>query len=218
VTPRASLGTFLSRNVTPRTLFVAGALLFPAFLFQRDLGLRCFQVVLFFLLAGLSGRRLRIVQNLILAAGVIAFSLAARNGLVLAAPLGVPITDVSLRGGVARATALVGMIALSQFSVRPDLRLPGTVGGLIARTLFYFEKIMAEGRKIRRSSVLQDIDEVLLSIYSRPDAVPDGKPAGSDVPTAASTPAGLAVLGAIVAANWAALAYTVLRPGLLWAL
>jgi heptaprenyl diphosphate synthase len=215
VTRPTAFGVFLSRNVTPRALFLAGALLFPAFLFQRDLGLRCFQVVLFFLLAGLSGRKPRILQNLILAAGVIAFSLVAQNGLVLASPLGLPITDVSLRGGVARATALVGMIALSQFSIRPDLRLPGTIGGLIGRTLFYFERIMAEGRRIRRSSVLNDIDQVLLSIHADPNVRPDGNAGASP---RASTPAGVAILALLVAVNWAALACTILRPGLLWAL
>ncbi len=210
------LGAFLAGNVTARSLFLAGALLFPAFLFQRDLGVRSFQVVLFFLLSGLCGRRVRIVQNLILAAAVIAFSLVVRNGLVLASPLGIPVTDLSLRGGVARATALIGMIALSQFSIRPELRLPGTLGGLIGRTLFYFERIMAEGRRIRRAHLMQDLDELLLSIHT--GASHESEPASLAGSAVKSTPAGILALGVLVAVNWAAWAYTYFRPGLFWAL
>jgi hypothetical protein len=210
----AALGAFLDQNVSPGILFLAGALLFPAFLFQRDLGVRCIQVVLFFLLSALCGRRVRILQNLIMAAGIIIFGLIIPAGRVLVSVLGLPVTDGALRVGVIRATAVIGMIGLSQFSIRASLRLPGTLGGLIGRTLFYFERIMGERKKLRRESLLHDVDAMLLSFH----AGPEERPAAAQIPgrPRRTTAAGAAVLSALLAVNWGALAFTYLRPGLIW--
>jgi hypothetical protein len=209
-------GEFLRRNASSGALFLAGALLFPAFLFQQDLVIRSLEAVAFFALTGLSGRRIRLVQILAVAAGIVLFNLMIPVGRVLMAPLGLLVTEGALRNGVARATAVVGMIGLSQFSIRADLSLPGILGGLIGRSLMYFERIMAERKRIRRESVLEDIDGLLLSLYhGGPGAA---EPAGA-VPAAhaaRSTAGGLVFLGVLVAAGWALLGYSRIHPGLIW--
>jgi hypothetical protein len=221
---------FLSRHISSGTLFLAGALLFPAFLFQRDLAVRGIEVALFFALNALRGRRIRWLQSLIMTAGIVVFNLVIPVGRGLAAPLGLPLTEGALASGLARALAVTGMIALSQYSIRPDLHLPGSLGGLIARSLYYFEQIMGERRKLRRESILSDIDALLLSVHGAGQAlpvVPGGSrgseaaaPPGSPAPAASSpvrtTAAGFVFLAALQAAIWGLLLLTLLRPHLVW--
>jgi len=108
---------------------------------------------------------------------------------------------------VAKALALVGMIAASQFSIRPDLRLPGSFGGLLARSLMYFQLIMAQRRRIDRRDVVGSIDTVLLEVHGA-GAVP--RDAAAPAPL---TPAGILVLAGIVCLTWVPLAATVLLGG-----
>ncbi len=207
----------LDRNVSAVTLFACGALLFPAFLFQNDLVIRAAEVIVFFFLSGLCGRRVRIVSNLVVAAGIIVFNLVIPSGRVLVSVLGIPITDEALRGGVAKATAVIGMIALSQLSIRPTLRLPGTLGGLIGRTFLYFERIMGERRKLGKDRIMERIDRLMLSIHGDPEveqAASSGRAEGSGVRTTAG---GWVVLMAILAAAWGLLVLTRLHPHLIWA-
>jgi heptaprenyl diphosphate synthase len=125
------------------------------------------------------------------------------TGKVLFQVLGLPLTEGALRAGLFKATAMAGLIALSQFSIRGDLRFPGRLGGLIGRSLFYFEKIMGERKKIDRKDVIASIDEMLLQIQA----------AGAPVPSAGPTKRrsswqGMAALALIVCVNWGALAWS----------
>jgi hypothetical protein len=159
------LGRFLSARVPAVMQFAAGALLMAGFLAQRDLVLRGVEFAVFLLLARLSGRRLRLVSYLLVTVGVVAFNLVIPVGRELFSVLGFPVTESALKSGVAKALTLVGMIAASQFSIRPDLRLPGRFGGLLARSMLYFQRIMAERRRIDRRDVIGSIDAVLLDVH-----------------------------------------------------
>ncbi len=218
MTPRAGpLAGFIANNLGPRTLFLAGALLFPAFLFQNDLGLRSLEILLFFLLNALSGRRVRWVQTLVVGSGIVAFNLVIPTGRVLVSIMGVPLTEEALRSGLAKATAVIGMIALSQLSISPDLSFPGRLGGLIGRTLFYFERIIAERKRLRRGRILEQIDGLLLEIHAmcRTDAVGEGNERRST--GRRTTLAGYAFLGMLVAVTWGLLVLAIVSPGIIWA-
>ncbi|OHD73102.1 MAG: hypothetical protein A2177_13125, partial [Spirochaetes bacterium RBG_13_68_11] len=158
------LGRFLSARVPAVMQFAAGALLMTGFLAQRDLVLRVAEFAVFLLLARLSGRRLRLVSYLLVAVGVVAFNLIIPVGRELFSILNFPVTESALKSGVAKALTLVGMIAASQFSIRPDLRIAGRLGGLLARSLLYFQLIMAERRRIDRRDILGSIDTVMLDV------------------------------------------------------
>jgi hypothetical protein len=209
-TARAGKG-FLQANAAPGVLFIAGALLFPAFLLQQDIFLRALQVGLFIVLNALGGKRIRIVQFLIVGAGIVVFNLVIPTGRVLLAPLGLPITEGALKSGLYKATAMTGLIALSQFSIRGDLRIPGRIGGLIGRTLFYFETIMAERHRIRRSDVIGSIDLLLIDVQAA-----GASGAAAPVAPRASSTAALLALALIVLGNWAAFALTIAYPHVLW--
>lgn len=190
------LGRFLSQRVPAVLQFAAGALLMAAFIAQRDLVLRTAEFAAFLALARLTGRRLRIVNYLLVAAGIVAFNLLIPVGRELFSILGFPVTESALQSGVAKALTLVGMIAASQFSIRPDLRLPGRFGGLLARSLMYFQRIVAERRRIDRRDVIGSIDTVLLDVHGAGTALRDDAPA---VPVRAS---GVLVLAGIVCLTW----------------
>jgi hypothetical protein len=197
-----SLGRFLSARVPAVMQFAAGALLMAGFIAQSDLVLRGAEFAAFLVLARLTGRRLRLLSYLIVSAGIVAFNLIIPVGRELFSVLGFPVTESALKSGVAKALTLVGMIAASQFSIRRDLRIPGRFGGLLARSLAYFQLIMAERRRIDRRDIIGSIDEVLLDVHGTGSVLRDGAPV---VPVRAS---GVLVLAGIICITWAPLAAT----------
>jgi hypothetical protein len=199
------LGRFLSTRVPAGLQFGAGALLMVGFLAQSDLVLRFAEFAALLVIVRLSGRRLRPLPYVVMSVGVIASNLVVPVGRELASVLGIAITETALKSGVAKALTLVGMIAASQFSIRPDLRLPGSFGGLLARSLLYFQRIMAARRRIDRRDPIGSIDAVLLEVHAA------GSAGRSDAPRIRATAAGILVLAGVVCLTWVPLAATVLH-------
>lgn len=204
-------GGLLAGIVSARALFVAGALVLPAFLFQQDPAIRGMEILLFILLNAAGGRRVRFVQILVTTAGIVLFNLFVPTGRVLVSLAGFPVTEAALRNGVVRATALVGMIAISQFSLREDLRIPGRVGGLVGRSLYYFQRIVGMRARVDRKDIVGSIDALLEKAQA--DA---GSPSAGRGLATRTTPAGALALAAIAAVPWAALVYTLVRPRPFW--
>ena len=209
--PEGLRQNLLRDGISARLLFAAGGLLLPAFLFQQDPVVRLLQIVLFLGLNAAGGRRIRFLQVLVVSAGVVAFNLLIPTGKILVTVLGLPITETALRSGAAKATAVVGMIAISQFSLRADLRIPGRIGGLIGRSLFYFERIMSRRSRIDRKDIIGSIDRLLLDIHGEGDGA-----TGQEGEARRTTLAGAVVLGLIIAVNWAVFVITLVRPHPFW--
>jgi hypothetical protein len=197
--------------MSARGLFLCGALTLPAFLFQQDLAVKAFQVLMMVALCFVFRRKIGIPILVVLCAGIVASNLLVPSGRLVWTVIGLRVTDAALRGGVSKATAIAGMIALSKLSIRPDLRLPGRFGGLIGRSLMYFESIMAHRDKIRRDAVVDSLDSVLENAYAAGEV--DDSGAGTDIKT---TPAGLACMFLFLLSNWAALGISIAYPALLW--
>lgn len=204
-------------GVSPGVLFATGALLLPAFLFQQDPGVRGLQILLFLGLNALAGRRIRIVQILVVTAGIVAFNLLIPTGRVLLTVLGLPITETALRAGVLKATAVVGMIAISQFALRGDLRIPGKIGGLIGRSLGYFERVVSMRARIDRKNVIGSIDAILFEVQSPAGTGgQDSERARGEGPSHNKCPGTAVLLALVVIVQWAALAWTLVRPHPIW--
>jgi hypothetical protein len=203
--------SFMAATTSPRMLFLAGAVLFPAFLLQQDIVVRALQIVVFLVLNLLSGKRIRLIQYLVVAAGIVVFNLVIPTGRVLVSVLDLSITEGALKSGLLKATAMTGLIALSQFSIRSDLRLPGRIGGLIGRSLFYFEKIMGERRRIDRKDIIGSIDALLIEVHAAGtvEQAATGRQVRSTLP-------GLAILTAVVAVNWGVYIFTLIQPRPIW--
>ena len=202
--------SFLVSHASPRVLFASGAGLLPAFLFQQDLVLRGLLIVLFLAINAASGRRVRLLQYGLVGAGIVIFNLVMPTGRVLVTLLGLPVTEGALKSGLFKATAMIGLISLSQFSIRSDLRFPGRIGGLLATSLMYFERIIGEKRVIDRKDIIGSLDSILLAVHF---AAPES---GSARPQVKTTAAGAALLILVVLASWAALGWSYLHPRLFW--
>jgi heptaprenyl diphosphate synthase len=204
-------------HASPQALFFCGALLFPPFLMQQDLVVRTGLMLLFIALNMLAGKRVRLLQLLVVAAGIVLFNLVIPTGRVLAAPLGLAITEGAMKSGIMKATAMTGLMVLSQFSVRPSLRLPGRFGGMTGRSFFCFEAIMNERQKIDRKDIIGSIDALLLSVRAAGEPREDTNPAP---PTAAIQPfpnaGGLATLTLLVLGHWAVFVLTLFHPRPFW--
>jgi heptaprenyl diphosphate synthase len=99
----------------------------------------------------------------------------------------------------------VGLVYLSRFSVRPDLRLPGAVGRYVARTLFYLNRLLELRRTLSFSRLTDSLDGVLEKLWTQSPARP-GRPAAAAPAARAGSrrfpAAAVAVLGSLVAANY----------------
>jgi heptaprenyl diphosphate synthase len=178
---------------------------------QQDIVVRAGLIFVFAIVNMIAGRRVRVLQFVVVSAGIVLFNLVIPTGKVLAAPLGLPITEGALKSGLMKATAMTGLIVLSQFSIRPNLRLPGRIGGLIGRSLYYFEAIMSERRRIDRKDIIGSVDALLLSVRdARPADEANGAPHGLT-----NIRGGVAML-LIVASNWIIFALTLLYPRPFW--
>jgi hypothetical protein len=78
------------------------------------------------------------------------------------------------------------------------ITLPGRLGGLIGRSLFYFQRIMSGRSRIDRKNIIGSIDDLLLDVQGAQD---DG---GSGQAAARTTARGAVLLAALVIACGAA--------------
>jgi len=206
---RAMLGRFLEEHTSPASLFLAGAVILPAFLFQNDLAVRIAQVTIFAGFAWASGRGVRPLPTLVAIFGIVAFNLLVPAGRVILSVAGFPLTEAALKNGIARATTVAGMIAISRLTIRGGLRFPGPLGELVGRSLIYFERILAGRFALDRKNVIGSIDSFLLRIHrGEKPRPPSTRPR--------TTAAGCVFLAVLVAANWGLLAGSLARPGMLW--
>lgn len=155
----------LARHTDPRHIFVAGALTIVAFLFQNDLVIRIGQVLLFALLATLAGKRIRWGYFAIMVGSITFFNLLTPVGRVIVEVGPIAVTEGALRQGLLKGFAIVGLVFISLFAVRPDLRLPGTFGGILARLFFYFERVLDTRRRVSAGRLVASVDEILLDLY-----------------------------------------------------
>lgn len=216
-TDGASAEVLPGAAVSPGVMFISGALLVPPFLMQQDLVVRAALILVFMLLNVMGGRRVRLLQFTGMSAGIVLFNLVIPTGKVLLAPLGLPVTEGALKSGLMKATAMAGLIALSQFTIRPRLRLPGRIGGLIGRSLSYFEAIMNQARRIDRRDIIGSIDALLLSV--RAAGEPSQLASTGEPPIMNETrqnSRGVAVVIVLVGLNWVVFVLTVFHPRPFW--
>ena len=191
----------LARHTGPVHLFVTGTLTIVAFLLQSDLLIRIVQVLAFAVLATLSGKRIRWGYFLIMVSSITFFNLLTPLGRVLLTVGPLRITEGALRQGLLKGFAIVGLVFISLFAVRPDLRLPGTFGGTLARLFYYFERVLDTRRRVSASQLVESVDRILMDLYPPGAGAPVAEPGQQG--HAKTDPIGAIVLVSIVAASWA---------------
>ena len=188
----------LQNHLSASHLFFTGALVLPAYLFQPQLTIRIAQVLLFAGLAHLAGKRIMWIYFAITVASIAFFNLLTPMGRVLVALGPLQITRGALESGLMKGFTIVGLVFISLFSIRPDLRLPGRLGGLVARVFFYFERIIDGRKRIEARRLIASIDDILEELYTPGHTA--GAPERVRIDT---TAAGYALMGTVIAINWA---------------
>ena len=161
----------IGRVVGPLPRFWGSVAALPAFLLIGDLVLRAIILALFGLLAVLAGKKIRWGYFALLLISITFFHLLAPWGRVILEIGPLTITAGALRSGLVRGFGLVGMVFLSVAAVRPEMELPGRLGGLLGRTFYHFDVLLEEKANLRRTDFFASLDELLLDRFDprKPD-------------------------------------------------
>lgn len=142
LSPRlASASTGLWSSISATQLFVAVMLSFPAFLFQKKLGILAVQATIFFLLALSRRLKIRLLPSLFMITGITFFALFSPQGQVLVRLGNFAITRGALESGLRRGISLAGMVFLSQLAVAPGIKLPGKIGNFVVKIFTLLDKL-----------------------------------------------------------------------------
>ncbi len=161
----ADIEISVNKSHYPKFKFICGLIMIPAFVFQPNLLLITFEAVLFMILSGISGKRIRILPNIIMLAGITAANLITPIGYVLAEIGPVKITAGALASGLQKSFMLIGLIYISRYSIRQGLSFPGRIGSLVSLVFYYFERI-TEGERLGKEGLFSKLDQKILALYS----------------------------------------------------
>ena len=160
-TTRKKATDYIASIVNPQKRFILGLLLLIPLLFQEVLLLKIIHVFLLGILCKLSGKRLSYFYFINLIFWITLFQILSPFGQVLLDLRIITITIGSLESGLHKAFLLIGLVFTSLFSVTPGLRLPGRLGGVLAKMFYYYEELYNGKRRIRRATFIYDVDNLL---------------------------------------------------------
>ncbi len=152
--------------LSPSFRFFCGLILIPPWLFLYLPAAKIIILFIFVLLTILSGKKIRVLYYLVLLSSITLFNLLTPIGRVIAEIGPLRITSGALENGLMKGVTICGLILISMFSVSGRLRLPGRFGGLLARTFYFFEEILAGRGRISLSNFTDSLDKMLLKLFS----------------------------------------------------
>lgn len=169
------------RWMSPEFLFFCGVLSLPAFLFGEAVWSKVLLTAVYILLNLLSGRRVKILPNVVLAAGIIAANLFTPFGRILLRAGTFPVTEGALRLGLLKSATIIGLVYLSRFTIRSDIRIPGRAGETFTLMLFFFERITEQKFKPDRKDPWGGLDALLMNVYLAEGSGESGMRAGTSL-------------------------------------
>jgi len=196
----------LGEIAAPPHLFIVGIAIIVCFLLQQNLYVRIIQVVMYSGLASLAGKRIRWLYFVFMLLTITLFNAFTPIGEVLLRIGPITVTRGALRQGLLKGFAIPGLVFISLFAVQPTLKLPGRLGGLVARVFFYFERLLDGRKRITLRRFVGTIDALLLEMVNEASQPEEG-------PNHRTSAVGYAVLGSIVVLNVAPLIAQALRSG-----
>ena len=186
-----------------QVLFITGFLIMPALLFNPVVFFRILQFLFFWFLAWLSGKKNNLFLTFLVILGIVIFNLFIPYGQVLFSIGVFKITSGALMTGISRAVTLEGLIMLSRFTIRQDLKIPGLFGELIGESFRILAVIMNQKQHITRKNLIADIDRLMLDlsgdVAEASPAVAD--PSGTQV-CLGTKPVGFVILAVVVLLSW----------------
>lgn len=175
----------LQQLLSTNAAFIAGLSVLPIYLITQDPAARFIQVLTLGVLTRMAGKRLLYTYFIFLLASVTFFHALVPQGRVLAYIGGFAITRGALLSGLGRGLTIIGFVFISLFSIRKDLKIPGTLGKLISATLRFFEHIYEFRKQARIGGLVGRIDRVLFELSDLPfeetrESSTDGASPGTD--------------------------------------
>jgi len=177
-------------------LFAAGILIMPALLFNPVVKFRILQFLFFWFLAWLSGKKNNPLFTLSVMLCIVVFNLVIPYGRVLFSAGVFKITSGALSTGVNRAVTLEGLIMLSRFTVRQDLKIPGLFGELLGESFRIFALITGRKHRITRKNLIADIDRLMLELSG------DTSETAVSPARTRTKPAGFVILAVVTLLSW----------------
>jgi heptaprenyl diphosphate synthase len=152
----------LARIMNPTVRFWTGVSLIPGFFLSSSLELLLLHCLVFAVAVVLAGKRIRVFYYAMMILSITLFHLLNPVGRVLWELGPVTLTAGALEQGLMKGFTLSGLVLLSLFSVTPDLRFPGRLGGMLARTMYYFEEILNGRGRLEVRNIIGSMDSVLM--------------------------------------------------------
>ena len=159
----------LAKVLPPAARFWTGISLIPGYFLVESLSLKFLLVILFAVMAKQAGKKIRYLYFIMMTLSITAFHILTPRGRILMELGPVQLTSGALHTGILKGVTLGGLVFLSLFSVTPSLKLPGRLGGLLARMFYYFEEILDGRKKIRAANFIGSLDETLMEIFPLDD-------------------------------------------------
>jgi heptaprenyl diphosphate synthase len=153
-----------THNLNSADVLCVGLFMTGVFLLNPSTELRFVQFMLFWFYAWLAGKRNNAFITLGVIVGISGFNLITPYGKILAEWGGFRLTQGALMGGLRKAFTLEGLLMLSKASIRPDLRLPGVFGSLLADCFCVLDQIISRRSLITRSHIIEGIDALLMEL------------------------------------------------------
>jgi len=200
---------YLAKYISPSLRFWTGMALIPAYFMVDSLANKALLILLFALMATWAGKKIRVFYFVFLIGSITFFHILTPVGRILTVVGPLKITTGALMTGLAKGMTLCGLVFLSLFSVTPALRLPGRMGGLLARTFYYFEEILNGRKKITARVFIGSLDTVLLELFP-PDRM-DEIPEPPEVRMGVSPLIPVLYVLFLISAVWGSLAWQILK-------
>jgi heptaprenyl diphosphate synthase len=171
----------------------------PALAFNPSPWLRCAQFLFFLFLVWSAGKKNNLALTLAVILGIVAFNLLTPYGRILFSAGAFRLTEGALRGGLQRAATLEGLIMLSRFAIRRDLRLPGPLGELTGESFRILAHIQERRSAVSAKNFAAGIDALLIELSETEDFPAD---ASGEPRRRGSTALGRVLLAAAVILSW----------------
>ena len=165
-----------------RYFALAGLSMAPALLLNPSTQGRIIQCLFFILLARLSGRKINLPLTITVSLGIVLFNLLVPYGELLLSLGPLRITYGALDGGIRRAITLAGLLALSRFSVRRNLALPGLFGRILSQALKVFSSMGEKKSALAGQNWADGLDHLLLDLDREQNNPEAGEGAYENVP------------------------------------
>lgn len=144
---------------------ISGAFIIIGIILSESLVLRFLMTIFIIILAISSGRKFRLLPNMILLISVSFANTLTPNGLVLFSIGSYPITLNALTIGANKALLLISFIYASHYMMSSRPQIPGKLGSLISLQFYYFDCLITKWHQIEKTPpLIKSIDKLLIAV------------------------------------------------------